>query len=146
MMLIDHGTLVLAIDGGRMQLFRNTGRAFKCELETVNEQTQKVPETAELAGDHAGQSTSGMRHRSHSYAETDLHQLSEDRFLQAGLALLEAEVRDSGKPAIVIAPPKVLGAARKNYGVALKRQIIAEIDRDYAARSADDVAAMLVAA
>jgi protein required for attachment to host cells len=145
-MLIEHGTLVLAMDGGRMALYRNAGRGLGCSLELLCEQERKLAATADLGSDRPGRSFSSTTGRRSAVAQTDWHQQGENSFTEVAILTLEAKARDSNCPVIVIAPPTALGVARKHYGTALRKRVIAEIDRDYAARPAEEIAAMLAAA
>lgn len=145
-MLIEHGTLVLALDGGKMALYRNAGRGLGCDLELLCDQEKKLADTADLGSDQPGRSFSSTDARRSSVGQTDWHQQGEDRFTEESIRLLEEKARESNSRVIVIAPPKALGVARNHYGTALRKRIIAEIDRDYAARPADEISAMLVAA
>jgi protein required for attachment to host cells len=50
----------------------------------------------------------------------------------------------NGATAILIAPPHVLGVMRKRLVTEARSRITAEIDKDYAQRSVEDITAMLV--
>jgi protein required for attachment to host cells len=142
-MLLDQGTLVLVMDGARMSLYRNLGKALHANLELLNEKQQHIAETAKLGSDSPGRSFSSVGERRSAYSETDLHNQEEERFIKDCLEKLEKIVAEDKKPAVIIAPPRALGIARTHYSAPLRKAVLTEIDRDYAARPAQDVATLL---
>jgi protein required for attachment to host cells len=142
-MLLDQGTLVLVLDGARMSLYRNLGKALHAKLELLNEKQQHIAETAQLGADSPGRSFSSVGERRSAYSETDLHSQEEESFIKDCLEKLESIIVADKKPAVIIAPPRALGIARNQYSAALRTAVVAEIDRDYAARPAQDVATLL---
>ncbi len=142
-MLLDQGTLVLVLDGARMSLYRNLGKALHMKLELLNEKQQHIAESAKLGTDTPGRSFSSLGERRSAYSETDLHDQEEERFIKDCLEKLEKAVVDDRKPAVIIAPPRALGIARTHYSAPLRKAVLAEIDRDYAARPAQDVSTLL---
>jgi protein required for attachment to host cells len=142
-MLIAHDTLIMAIDGARMCLFRNKSSVREPRLELLAEQARKTPSTAELGDDQPGrafQSSSSVRG---AYETTDLHQQAEDEFTLEMAELLIFQMKDEDRQAILIAPPHVLGLMRKHLPDDIRRRLIAEIDKDYAGRTALEVAELL---
>lgn len=142
-MLITHDALILALDGARMSLFRNRGGLRKLQLELLAKQERKTPSTAELGDDQPGRNfQSGGKARG-AYETTDLHQKAEDEFALEMAELLIFHMKDDDRKAILIAPPHVLGLMRKHLPDDIKQRLLAEIDKDYAGRSALDVAELL---
>ncbi|MDZ7588118.1 MAG: host attachment protein [Parasphingorhabdus sp.] len=143
-MLVDNGTLVMALDGANMLIYRNIGAALNCQLELIREKQQYVAATADLGADRPGRTFSSQGRRRSSYASSDLHQKSEEQFIRECLSQLEQLACEKTLPVIIIAPPTALGIARSSYSVKLAQLIAAEIDRDYTQRSATETARLLI--
>ncbi|MEO9133034.1 MAG: host attachment protein, partial [Sphingomonas sp.] len=144
-MLVQNNSLVLALNGGNMALYRNLGKALHVELELLEETRQHVPETADLGRDRPGRSFESVGARRSGYEAPDLHSREEEQFIKRSVGRLADLATANGNPVIVLAPPDALGIARKCYSPALRKLIADEIDRDYSGRSATDVAAFLAA-
>jgi protein required for attachment to host cells len=142
-MLIAHNVLIMALDGARMSLFRNKGSVRAPDLELLVKDKYKALSTADLGDDQPGRvfQSSGAAHA--AYETTDLHQRAEDDFVSKIAELFIIHMRDADRKAILIAPPKVLGLIRKHLPKEIRQRLIAEIDKDYAGRSALDVAELL---
>ncbi|MXP29446.1 Host attachment protein [Porphyrobacter algicida] len=141
-MKIAHGTLVVVADGTRLLLFRNEGDRKYAVLETLTHQQQDNPATHEQGTDTPGRTHSRIGASSSSYDETDWHQQAEDSFAQHAAATLEKmaiTAPDAGIIVIVIAAPRTLGELRKHYGRETAERLIAEIDKDIAGHTTDDV-------
>lgn len=142
-MLIAHDVLIMAVDGARMSLFRNKGCVREPQLELLIEEEQNSPSTAELGDDQPGRSFQSIGNARAAYDTTDLHQKAEDEFTLEMAELLVFHMHDDDRQAVLIAPPHVLGLMRKHLPKDIKERLLAEIDKDYAGRSASDVAELL---
>lgn len=142
-MLIAHDVLIMAVDGGRMSLFRNKGCVRELHLELLVEEEQKTPSTAELGDDRPGRSFQSSGKARGAYETTDLHQQAEDEFTLEMAELLAFHMHDDERRAVLIAPPHVLGLMRKLLPEDIRERLIAEINKDYAGRTALDVAELL---
>ena len=142
-MLIAHDMLIMALDGARMSLFRNKGSVRAPKLELLVEEEQKSAPTAELGDDQPGRSFQSIGNARGAYETTDLHQQAEDEFTLEMAKLLVFHMHDDDRRAILIAPPHVLGLMRKHLPKDIKERLIVEIDKDYAGRTALDVAKLL---
>ena len=145
-MLIDHGTLILVIDGAHMMLYRNTAHNRSAELELIAARHHRAANTADMGVSAQGRSfTSGAgESRRNTYEPTDFHQQEEDQFAAESIKLLEAKQREHKMSVIIISPPKMLGVVRKMYGAALKQAVIAEIHHDYVRKSPHEIAELLI--
>jgi protein required for attachment to host cells len=145
-MKVEHGTLVMVADGAKLLLFRNEGDEKYAVLETIGHEQQDNPATHEQGTDAPGRSFSSTGEGRSSYSETDWHQQSEDAFAHHAAAVLEQAAGQHPEAAIiVVAAPRTLGQLRKAYGRATSARLIAELDKDLAGRSTDDVIAALAA-
>lgn len=144
-MRIDNGTLVLAVDGAKMLILRNEGDAKYPVLATLAHEEAENPPSRAQGTDAPGRAFSSVDGRRSAVGETDWHQQAEDRFAERALAALEdaADAQEGG--IVVIAPPRMLGELRKQYGNAIRRRLIGEIDKDVANRSSDDIARAIAA-
>ena len=142
-MLIAHDVLIMAVDGAQMSLFRNKGSVREPHLELLVGEEQKTPSTAALGDDEPGRNFQSSGDRRGAYETTDLHQQAEDEFTLEMAELLVFHMHDDDRQAVLIAPPHVLGLMRKHLPKDIKERLLAEIDKDYAGRSASDVAELL---
>jgi len=141
-MLIPHATLVLVIDGSRMQLLRNRGTDASPDLEVVEEDRLDNPATHVLGTEAPGRAHESSGGAHHSYAAPDLHQRREDRFAQGAVESLCRKAA-GGVPVVVIAPPIMLGTLRAAYGDRLRDQILLEVDKDLTRRKAGEITMFL---
>lgn len=142
-MLVPHGSHIMVVDGSRLALFRNKGKDFDPKLELIEQECDIAPRTSELGADQPGRGFQSVGGRRAAYQETDLHQIMEDQFAERACAKLEAVLGADDAEAILIAPPRVLGKMRKQLDPRTRRRVVAEIDKDYAGRSPEDVARLL---
>ena len=142
-MLVTHDALILALDGARMSLFRNRGGLSELQLELLAKQERKTPSTAELGNDKPGRNFQSSGKARGAYETTNLHQQAEDEFTLEMAELLIFQMNDGDRQAIMIAPPHVLGLMRKHLPNDIRQRLIAEIDKDYAGRTALEVADLL---
>lgn len=142
-MLVPHGTMVMVLDGAKMALFRNRGTDFTPDLEAVDHSAHHAAKTAELGTDKPGRSFSSTGHGRSAYQSTDFHQAEEDAFAKAATDTLNALVAQSKLGLVVVATPHVLGVMRKQYTANVRAHLLGEIDKDYASRSATDIAVLL---
>lgn len=142
-MLLAHDTLIMALDGARMSLFRNRGNVRQPSLELLAEERRITPSTAELGDDQPGRAFQSSGNMRGTYEATDLHQLVEDAFTREMAEMLTALMKDDDAKGILIAPAHVLGLMRKYLPDDIRQQLIAEIDKDYAGRPATEIAELL---
>lgn len=142
-MLIAHDTLIMVLDGARMSLFRNSGIDRAPKLELLAEAKHQVPATSELGDDRPGREFQSSGTRRGAYETPDLHQKEEDEFAAEMAELFNFHMVNSERRAILIAPPRALGAIRKHLHPDARSALVAEIDKDYAGRTALEVAELL---
>jgi protein required for attachment to host cells len=110
-MILSHGTIVLVVDGGRMQLLRNRGQRMKIDLERVRERDFVNPPTHVLGDAAPGRRFEGNGASRSAYAATDVHQHREVSFFREAFDEAMAEAAASGE-LILIAPSRVIGDLR----------------------------------
>jgi protein required for attachment to host cells len=142
-MLVTHGAMILVIDGAKMALYRNRGKDFAADLEVVEHDAKHTASTTLIGSDKPGRSFSSTGSARSAHQTTDYHQAAEDSFAKAAIEELNTLAQQSNLDFIVVAAPRVLGVMRKYYSGDLRKRIVAEIDKDYAGRTAADVADLL---
>lgn len=142
-MLVSHGAMIMVIDGAKMSLFRNRGKDSSADLELVENAAKHAASTAEIGSDKPGRTFSSKGNSRSAYETTDYHQSQEDEFAKVATQQLNALAHQSHLDFIVIAAPRILGVMRRHYNADLRKQLIAEIDKDYARRTAEDIAQLL---
>ena len=142
-MLVAHGAMVLVIDGAKMSILRNRAKDFTADLEVVEHHEAPAAKTATTGADKPGRSFNSTGRSRSAYEGSDYHQVEEDVFGKAAIARLNALAQQSDLAFIIVAAPHVLGVIRPHYSANLRKQLSAEIDKDYAGRPAADVADLL---
>jgi len=134
----------MVIDGANKSLFRNRGKDFAPVLERIDHRHRQTGRTADLGTDKPGRSFQSSGSARSAHESTDYHQQEEDKFANEAADQLNMLLATAGASAILIATPHVLGVMRKRLTPAAHSRLTAEIDKDYAQRSADDITAFLV--
>lgn len=144
-MRIPHDTWVMVVDGAQMLLFRNMGDEKYPVLETVETEEIGNPPSHEQGADAPGRSFASTGPRRSSYGETDWHQQAEDRFAAAAADRLDRIALRHDDGIVIVAPPRTLGELRKHYGTAVRKRLLAEIDKDLVGHMTSDVAGAITA-
>lgn len=141
-MLIPHHTVILVVDGARMQILRNRGTPSDFSLETLADETQSNPPSRLLESDLAGRMRGGGAMASDSFQADDRHQQQEDDFVASALDRVEALANDDA-PLVIIAPPKVLGRLRQRLSTHMAAHVLVELNKDLAHRPPHEIAMYL---
>jgi protein required for attachment to host cells len=144
-MKIAHGTLVMAVDGEKLLLFRNEGDESFPVLETLSHEESPSPATHELGSDQPGRSFASIGEGRSGYNETDWHRQSEDSFAEHAAKMLEKAAARTDAGIVVLAPPRTLGVLRKHWGRLTQARLVAEIHKDFTHRMTDDIVEAIVA-
>lgn len=145
-MKIENGTLVVALDGAKMLLFRNDGDSKYPVLATVLHEEAASLASREIGAGATGRVRSSMGDGGSAYGETDWHDQAETDFLRHCAKVLEehlATVPEAG--IVVIAPPRSLGILRAQYGHTTGKRVISEIGKDLVRHETDDVISAIAA-
>ncbi len=142
-MLIRNGSLIVAVDGSRMSIFRNIGEAFKPALELVEEHQDPTPRSSELGTDRPGRSSQSTSPRKGAYEQTDLHQQAEDRFAREAAERIDQIARDSKVGLVLVAAPRALGVIRQNLRPETSQKLLAEIAKAFGPHESEPLAKML---
>ncbi|MEO1168048.1 MAG: host attachment family protein [Pseudomonadota bacterium] len=139
-MKMPNNAFVVVADGRKMLFFRNEGDSEYPQLELERKRKQENPPNREHKTDEAGRSFSSAGPGRSKMAETDFHQLEEDRFAEETAKLLYRRAHDGDfEDLIIVAPPRTLGELRKNYHQTVKDKLIGEIDKDLTGHTIEDI-------
>lgn len=130
-MLVPHNALILVADGRKFLFLRNRGTLGEPVLAFEGGAEKESPSTAEQGTDRPGRAFASSGSARSAMAQTDFHQLDEDRFA-AGVAEHLGLLAKSGDfdDLIVIAPPKCLAELRANFDKPVTSRIVAELAKD----------------
>lgn len=142
---LKHDGWVVVADGSKALFLRNSGDEKFPMLEVFREEEQENPPTHEQGAHKPGRMHDGNQHRS-SVADTDWHQLAEDRFAKdlAGILYRQAH-RHKYNDLILVAAPSVLGEMRKELHKEVSDKIIAEIAKDLTNHPVDKIEKLVLA-
>lgn len=137
---IPSGAWVVVADGQRALFLRNDGDDVYPNLHTARVFEHENPPTHEQGTDRPGRwSDTPDAHRS-AFAETDWHQIEEERFLGRVAGLLKEGVNAGTYGKIVlVAPPAALGVLRKALDRQVADHVIAEIGKDLTNQPVPDI-------
>lgn len=134
-MIVEHGTLVVAADGGGAVIYRNAAHEGLARLEVVETHDAKNASfTRELGTDRPGRSATPAGGKT-ALAGHDYHDQGERQFATR----LSTRIDDllgapqHGKPStgvVMCASPRFLGMIRGDYSARLKSALKAEIGKD----------------
>ena len=144
-MHIARGTWVMVADGAKILLFLNVGGATEPVLVTQAHEDISNPPSHSQGSDKPGRSFSSRGDRRSSYDETDWHLQVKELFAARAAAILDSATTHEKGPIVVIAPPKTLGELRKHYGAGVANRLRAEIPKDLAGHTTDDIVDAILA-
>lgn len=169
-MQVPHNAFVVVADGRKMLLLRNEGDAEHLNLQVERKEMHPNPKDSAQKSDAAGRASStqsgpnapaaaqgGSMHASGggaqfapsrgSMAETDYHQLEEDRFAAEVADMLKRQAEAEGiDTLVVVAPPQTLGELRKHFDQQVQARIIGEINKDLTGHSVPQIEEALLRA
>ena len=142
-MLLRKESLVVAVDGTTMSIFRNIGEAFDPELKLVEEHRNPSHKTSELGTDRPGRTFQSKSSRRSTHEPTDFQQQEEDQFVIGAARKIEQLVSDTKAELVLVAAPRALGLIRKNLSPATSAKLLAEIPKAFGGDDAKPLARML---
>lgn len=130
-MQIPNGAFVVIADGERYLILENNGDEEIMDLRVLGHDEIDVPQNRDLVTDKPGRMPDPTQGRS-ALGSTDWHELVQAEFARKLTERLNRLALDKRFSDIVIAcDPETLGQMREHYHEALRRCLIAEIDKDY---------------
>ncbi len=134
-MIVEHGTLVVAADGGGAIVYRNAGHEGLARLEIVEtHDAHHKSFTRELGTDKPGRVSTPSGGKT-AVAGPDYHDQAEREFAKTLATRLDqligAPEHAKAQPHVVIfASPRFLGMIRSDYSVRLKGALKSEVGKD----------------
>ncbi len=134
-MIVEHGTFVVAADGGGAVIYRNTGHEGVAKLEIVeNHDAHNRSFTRDVGSDKPGRMFTPGGAKT-AVAGPDYHDQAEREFAKRLATRLDelvgAHVHGKEQPKVVLfASPRFLGMIRPDYSARLKAVLKAEIAKD----------------
>lgn len=138
-MRLPHDIIVLVADGSRMLLLRNHGDDLHPDLRVISHRRIDNPPNRELLADAPGLGFSSAYRGRDTFSKSDPHQANEDRFAAEAVEAL-ARVAKLASRVVVVAPPRALGEMRTHYTPAIRKALVAEIDRDLVKHPVEEIA------
>jgi len=154
--LKNNGWLVIA-DGEKALFLRNDGDEVYPHLTVFRELTHENPRTGDQGADRPGRLSDGgpsaagapggsNAHRS-AVQETDWHRVEKDRFAKEIAERLYKTAHKNGFEQIVlVAPPPVLGALRKELHKEVQDKVIGELGKDLTNHPVHEIEKLLLGA
>lgn len=129
---MSHNWIAVA-DGRKAILLENLGGALNPKLRVLSTEEIVNPPSRDHGADRAGRMNDGRSGgmRRSAVEATDFHQLTEDRFVAAFAASLDAAAAAGAFDRLVIAaPPAALGVLRAALSDRVKARLALEVDSD----------------
>ena len=144
---LTRDTWVLVADGEKALLMENAGDADIPLLEVRRERRTQNPPTHAQGTDRPGRRSDGPGAQRSAMEETDWHRLEKERFAaQLAEMLYRRAHADRFDRLILVAPPRILGALRKELHKEVMARIVAEVPLDLTNHPVDEIAARVSAA
>jgi protein required for attachment to host cells len=139
-MRVPHNTFVVVADGEKMLFFRNEGDAEYLKLAIERKREQDNPPDRDQKSSAPGRTFDSASSGRSAYAETDFHQLEEERFAAETADMLKKRaLRNEYDQLIVVAPPRTLGELRKHYHKEVEKRLAGEIAKDLTGHPVDEI-------
>jgi protein required for attachment to host cells len=169
-MRVPHNAMVLVADGRKALFLRNDGDAEFPNLVVENAQERPNPANRDQRTDAQGTARStqsgpgapavaqnGSMHARGggaqfapsrgTFAETDFHQMEEDRFAHDMTTMLkDRALANDFETLIIVAPPRTLGELRKHYHKEVSQRLAGELAKDLTGHPIPDIEKALTAA
>jgi protein required for attachment to host cells len=130
-MRLAHDTWVIIADGAKYLALYNHGDEQFIDLRVITKTEIENPAARELSSDRPGRMSDGGLGYS-ALNETDWHLVEKHRFSKdLGAKLEDCAAHDRFQKRVIIADPKSLGGLRYSIGDAVRRKLVAEIDKSY---------------
>lgn len=143
-MRVPHNSFIVVADGEKMLVLRNDGDSAHLNLSVERMLKQDNPADREQRSDQPGRASASVGASRTAFAETDFHQLGEDRFAaETAVMLKQRALRNDFDSLIVVAPPKTLGELRKHYDKSVERRLAAEIPKDLTGHPVEEIEKIL---
>ncbi len=142
---LKHDGWMVVADGRKALFLRNEGDEKIPNLEVFREEEQDNPPTREQGTSRPGRFSDGPSVHRSAVADTDWHQLAEDRFAKELAAILHRQAqRGRFSELVLVAAPAVLGEMRKELHKEVSERIIGEVDKDLTNHPVHEIEALIL--
>jgi protein required for attachment to host cells len=143
-MQIPRHAHVLVADGRKLLLFQNLGDEIRARLTLTKHLEQEAVATHDQGADRPGQTQSRVGGVRSGYEQTDFHRQDEDRFAADAAAMVRREILAGRiQSLIIVAAPRILGQLHKRFDDQVKRRVLAEIPKEVAEHTTEDIARLI---
>ncbi|MEF2550820.1 host attachment family protein [Aurantimonas sp. A2-1-M11] len=141
---IDHDTWILVADGQKALFLRNDGDDELRNFTVCRVEEQDNPPTRDQGADRPGRmGDAGSAHRS-AVADTDWHQLAEDRFAKdLGEMLYKMAHKNRFQKLVIVAPPRILGELRHELHKEVLDRVVGEVPKTLTNHPIDRIETLL---
>lgn len=127
---IPHEAWVLVADGEKALVLTNAGDREQPNLKVLNIFEHSNPATRDQASDRPGRFNDGPSVHRSAVEETDWHRFEKQRFaVELAETMYKAAHAGRYTDLVVVAPPMVLGALRKQFHQEVSKRILAEVNK-----------------
>jgi protein required for attachment to host cells len=141
--LKKNGWVVVA-DGEKALFLTNTGTPDEPDLDVFRQVEQDNPPTHEQGVSRPGRMNDAGGHHKSAVQETDWHRLAKHEFAkEVAERLNKAALASRFDQLVLVAPPVVLGALRKELHDEASKRIVREIDKDLTKHPVAEIESML---
>ncbi|MGQ7793517.1 baeRF12 domain-containing protein [Faunimonas sp. B44] len=145
-MKIANEAWILVADGRKAIIIKNIGDELYPNLKVETVLEDENPPTRAQGADRPGRVHDSATERRSAVGNTDWHDAEEARFLGTVVARLEKlQRKGSFDQLLVVAPPRALAQLRTAMPDAVRRVIVAEIDKDLTKHPVGEIEKALVA-
>jgi protein required for attachment to host cells len=143
---LAHGAWVFVGDGQKALFLINEGDEKFPNLRRLSVEEHRDPPSREQGSDAPGRAFASVGDIRSAMGETDWHELEKERFAAAiAERINKAAQSEAFNQLVVVAPPKVLGELRGEFGKATESKIVAEIPKDLTHHTIAEIERLLTA-
>jgi protein required for attachment to host cells len=142
---VRHGAWVVVGDGKKALVLNNEGDADLLNLRRVSVRENDNPATRDQGTDQPGRASGPAGANPGVIAQTDWHQIEEDRFAASLAEDINNAAREQlFKDLIVVAPPKTLAELRREFAKDTQKRIVGELAKDYTHHTIPEIEKLLL--
>ena len=143
---LAHGAWVFVGDGQKALFLINEGDEKFPNLRRLSVEEHRDPPSREQGSDAPGRAFSSVGEIRSAMGQTDWHELEKERFAATIAARInKAAQSEEFNQLVIVAPPKVLGDLRGEFGKETEAKIVAEIPKDLTHHTIAEIERLLTA-
>jgi protein required for attachment to host cells len=143
---LAHGAWVFVGDGQKALFLINEGDEKFPNLRRLSVEEHRDPPSREQGSDAPGRAFSSVGEIRSAMGQTDWHELEKERFAATIAARInKAAQSEEFNQLVIVAPPKVLGDLRGEFGKETEAKIVAEVPKDLTHHTIAEIERLLTA-